>query len=57
MGTHVSFILRGYDPFFEGRKPSFFMGFGVQRQLVKRDDTYLSVPWVNQYQGTTKNGS
>ena len=27
-------ILRGYDPYIEGLKPSFFMGFGVQRQRV-----------------------
>ena len=32
MGTHVSFIFRAYDPYFEALKPSFFMGFGVQRK-------------------------
>ena len=30
MGTHVSFIFRGYNPYFEGLKPSIFHGFGVQ---------------------------
>ena len=26
MGTHVSFIFRGYNPYIGGSKPSFFMG-------------------------------
>ena len=41
MGTHVSFILRGYNPYFEGLKTSFFKGFGVQRYLLSRKYTYL----------------
>ena len=28
MGTHVSFIFRGYNPYIGGSKPSFFMVFG-----------------------------
>ena len=28
MGTHVSFIFRGYNPYIGGLKPSFFMVLG-----------------------------
>ena len=30
MGTHFADILRGYNPYVEGLKPSFVHGFGVQ---------------------------
>ena len=28
MGTHVSFMFRGYNPYFGGIKPSFFLVLG-----------------------------
>jgi len=34
MGTHVSFIFRGYNPYFQGLKPPFFMVFGVHGMIV-----------------------
>ena len=34
MGTHVSFIFRGYSLYIGDVKPSFFMGFGVQGYIV-----------------------
>ena len=34
MGTHVSFIFRGYKPCIGVVKPSFFHGFGVQGWMV-----------------------
>ena len=30
MGSHISFIFRGYNPYIGGLKPSFFMGTWVQ---------------------------
>ena len=33
MKTHVSCILRGYDPYFLGLKPFMFHGLGVQRYI------------------------
>ena len=30
MGTHVSFIFRGYDPYVGGVKPAFFMVLGCK---------------------------
>ena len=33
MGTHVSFMFRGYNPYF-GYKTFIFLGFGVQGQVV-----------------------
>ncbi len=32
MGTHVSFIFRGYDPYFDGLKPSCFMVLWQKQQ-------------------------
>ena len=31
MGTHVSFIFRGYNPYIGGSKPSFLHGFWSPR--------------------------
>ena len=35
MGTHVSFIFRGYDPYVGGVKPCIFHGFGVQGWFLR----------------------
>jgi len=37
-GEPKTLILGGYDPYIEGLKPSFFMGFGVQRWFVSPFD-------------------
>ena len=39
MGTHVSFIFRGYNPYIGDLKPSFFILFGVQRCLEGKTDS------------------
>ena len=37
MGTHVSFIFRGYNPYIGGRKPSFFMALGSKGTYWKKN--------------------
>ena len=42
MGTHISFIFRGYDPYIEGLKPSFFMVLGSKGRYL----SWVFVPVV-----------
>ena len=44
MGTHVSFIFRGYNPYIGGSKPSFFMGFWGPRVVGQGSMSHVVDP-------------
>ena len=48
MGTHVSFIFRGYNPYFGGVKPSFFMVLGSKGIYLEPGDILYFSGWTLQ---------
>ena len=45
LGTHVSFIFRGYNPEFWGVKPSFFMVLGSKASYLM--EKVQSLKWMH----------
>ena len=49
MGTHISFMLRGYDPYILGLKPSFFMVLGSKGSVLLLHSSISSIVSFNSF--------
>ena len=58
MGTHVSFIFRGYNPYIGSLKPSFFHGFWGPREVnIVSKISCFKIPKSVSYPGETSMGN